>query len=372
MKKEALKSIVLVSMIIFSGCYSSIAIKNFNPELVNSPAGPEFDSLIVVETMETHGSLVPGGLGIHGDHLFAGDFSGRIYAFDLKDFEEVGYASIRNTSISASPQFMGDKMYYLYRKKLLPELHLVKYNLRSGKEELDVAVGVSGEASLHQFETEIIVIAGKEVIFYDTLLIEQKRVEVVEESSCVTSREAGKIYLGSYSGTLYEIDINGKSIKKHKPEFNEPFLTITKIGDNFVVSLESGRLVYAGESGHWFWEHETGKVVATPLIAGGFLYTGTLSGIVLKISIKTGEVVAKFDTGGLINLPLSVSGNKIVAPVVDGRLFLLGASKLDLIQTINFEGRIRTSAIGNGDFLFLGYDNGKIAVLKPLTSQVRD
>ncbi len=372
MKNRVCKAIIFVLLMIFSGCYSSIVIKDFNPELINTPGNQEYDSLILVETMETYGSLIPGGLVIHGDYLFAGDFSGRVYAFNLKDFEEVGYASIRNTTITSPPQFTGDKMYYLYRKKLLPELHLTKYNLRLGKEELDIEVGISGDASLHQFESEIIVVAGKEVIFYDTMLVEQKRVEIVEESSCVTSQSDGKINLGSYSGKLYEIDNKGKTIKKNIPEFNEPVFTITKIGDNFIVSLESGRLVYVGESGHKFWEHETGKIIATPLIAGGFLYVGTLSGTVFKISIKTGEITAKYDTGGLINNSLSVSGSKILVPVTDGRLILLDASKLYQIQTTNFEGRIRTGAAGNKDFIFLGYDNGKIAVLKPIPAQVRD
>lgn len=372
MKNRVLNAIIFVSMIILSGCYSSIVIKDFNPELISTPGNQEFDSLTVVETLETHGSLIPGGLLIHGNYLFAGDFSGRVYAFDLKDFKEVGYASIRNTTITSPPQFGGDKMYYLYRKKLLPELHLTKYNLSSGKEELDIEAGVSGDATLHQFESEIIVVAGKEMIFYDTMLIEQKRVEIVEESSCVTTQTDGKIHLGSYSGKLHEIDINGKTFEKNIPEFNEPVLTITKIGDNFIVSLEGGRLIYVGESGHKFWEHETGKIVATPLIAGGFLYVGTLSGTVFKISIKTGEITAKYDTGDLINNSLSVSGGKILVPVADGRLIILDASKLDLIQTINFDGRIRTGAVGNGDFIFLGYDNGKIAVLKPLPTQVRD
>lgn len=366
MKKRIYKSFVLISMFILTGCYSSIAIKNFNPALVNSSWAQEFDSLTIVETMDTHGSLIPGGLSIYGGHLFAGDYSGRVYAFDIKDFEEAGYASIRNITVVSPPQFTGDGMYFLYRKKLLPELHIVKYNLRSGKDEFDVEVGVSDDATIHLFAGQIIVASAGEVIFYDTLLTEQKRVKIGEEPDYVTSQADGRIYLGSSSGKLYEVDIKESTVKKLDPEFNEPVLTITNIGDNLVLSLESGRLVYVGESGYKFWENETGKIVSTPLMKDGFLYVGNLSGIVLKISMKTGEVIAKYETGGLINLPLSSLGTKIVVPVVDGRLMLLSASKLELIQTINFEGRIRTGVVGNGDSIFLGYDNGKIAVLKAI------
>lgn len=372
MKKIAFITFVFMLTIILSGCYSSIAIKDFIPDLVNSFEEIEFDSLTVVETLETYGSMMPTGLSIHGDYLFAGDFSGRIYAFDLKDFEEEGYATIRNTTITSPPQFIGDKMYYLYKKKQLPELHLVKYNIRTGKEELDIETGILGDGSIRQFENEVIVFTGEKAIFYDTLLSEQKSIGIVDELSCVTYQTDGKIYLGSFSGILHEIDIKGKTLKKNIPEFDEPVLTITKIGDNFVVSLESGRLVYEGESGHRFWEQETGKIVADPVIAGGFLYVGTLSGMVFKINIKTGEIIAKYDTGGLINLSLSVAGDKIVVPVADGRLILLSSSKLYLIQTINFKGRIRTTAIGYGDNLFVGFDDGKISVLKRLQSQVRD
>jgi outer membrane protein assembly factor BamB len=372
MKTRIQRLFILVSMITLSGCYSSIAIKEFNPDPVGSRQEPEYDSLQVVETMETYGSLIPGGLSIQGGYLFAGDYSGRVYAFDIKDFEEVGYASIRNTSIVSPPQFAGDKLYYLYRKKLLPELHLVKYNLRSGKEEMDIEAGIAGDATLHQFESEIIVIAGNEIFFYDTLLIEQKRVTLDEELSCVTNQIDGKIYLGSYSGKVQTVDIKEKTIKKVIPEFSEPVLSITKIGDNFIVSLESGQLIYVGESGHKFWEHETGKTVATPLIAGGYLYVGTLAGTVFKISIKTGEIKAKFDTGRLINLPLSVSGDKLFIPVIDGRLILLNVSKLEPIQTVSFDGRIRTGAVSNGDLIFIGYDNGKIAILKAIPTQVGD
>ncbi len=372
MRNKVTKSFIIVSIVIFSGCYSSIAIKDFNPDSVNPAIESEFDSLKVVETLETYGSLIPEGLSIHGDYLFAGDFSGRVYAFDLKNIEGVGYASIRNTTITSPPQFIGDKMYYLYRKKLLPELHLVKYNLRSGKEELDIDVGVAGDASLHQFDSEIVVVSGKGVVFYDSMLIEQKTIEIVDEQSCVSSHADGKLFFGSYSGKLYEIDIKGKTIKKVIPEFNEPVLTVTTIGDNFIVSLESGSLVYVGESGHQFWKIVTGKIIANPLVFGGFLYAGTLSGIVLKINIKTGEIIAKFDSGGVLNLDFSVAGDKIIVPVVDGRLILLNVSKLELIQTINFEGRVRTGVIGEGDLLFLGYDNGKVAVLKPHHIRIRD
>jgi hypothetical protein len=98
---------------------------------------------------------------------------------------------------------------------------------------------------------------------------------------------------------------------------------------------------------------------------GGSLFVGTLSGIVFKISIKTGKITAKYDTGGLINLPLTVSGKNIIVPVADGRLFVLSSSNLDHLQTIGFEGRIRTKVVIKGGLMFLGYDNGIISVLKP-------
>lgn len=365
MRKKVVKSIVIVSMILFCGCYSSITIKNFNPGIDISDAFPDFDSLEIMETIETYGSLVPDGLYIHGGYLFAGDFSGRVYAFDLDEFEEVGYAGSRNTTISCAPLFSGDKMYYLYRKKLIPDLHLVKYNLRTGKEELDKTVGVSGEATLHQFENEIIVICGKEVSFYDSMFTQIKKIEISEEISSITSQIEGIIYLGSYSGSLFGIDLKNKKITALKPKFNELVSTISKIGDNFVVSLEGGKIFYVGEEGFNFWEYEIGRITASPLVVGGSLFVGTLSGIVHKISIKTGKITAKYDTGGLINLPLTVSGKNIIVPVADGRLFVLSSSNLDHLQTIGFEGRIRTKVVIKGGLMFLGYDNGNISVLKP-------
>lgn len=358
MKKLLLLAFLILTL---SGCYSSIKIE-LHENVPADPAVLKFDTLSIVAELETNGGFFYNSLLVHGGWLFVAEGSGRIHAFDLSSLDHAGYASVRNSTISSPPVFLNGKMYYLYSKKLIPGLRLMKYDIFSGKEESDLKLEIAGNGSLFENGHSLIMVTDRKVSFLDTTGAVTGWIDL---PAVVTSRilHSGDLLIAGLSdGSIAEISTTRRDLNCFRTGKNEPVTSFLPIGDNYLVSHFTGGIQLTGRGGYSFWQVETARIQSEPVVTGGFVIIGDLKGVLYKINLKTGDLKSRFETGGLVNLPVTVLDGKLIIPVNDGYLFLLDTATFKVLQKIETGGRVKTPVMVSGGRLFTGCDNGRILV----------
>jgi len=350
-------------ILIFSGCYSSIKI-----ELRESPdPGVEitkFDSLRVIAELETDGGFFHNSFVYHGGWLFAAEGSGKIHAFDLEKQDHAGYASVRNTTVSAPPVFTGEKMYYLYRKKLNPELRLAKYNIRMGKEEFNTELNITGDASIFESGGTLVVVSAGSIHFFDTTGAEKRSLQLGSTISSKLMQSGDMIIAGLSDGRILELNTISGTVNHFATGKNEPVTSFHPVGDNYIACHYGGGIELTGRGGYQFWKIESGRVIAEPVISGSFVFVGDLRGMLYKINLKTGDLKEKLETGGLITEKVTVVAQKIVLPLAGGELILIDQDHFKVAQRLKTNGRVKTPVIQLNNRSIAGCDNGRILLME--------
>lgn len=358
------KIIFLPLLFLFlSGCYSSIKIE-LRDTPVEEPVNRDIDSLRSTGELETHGGLFHNSLVPYRGWLFVAEGSGRIHAFDMATLEDAGYASVRNSTVAAPPVFVGNKMFYLFRKKLSPVLQLAKYDITLGKEEFTRELGIEGDGSLFGAAGGLIVIADRSIHFVDTTGAVTSNMPLDAAVSSRITQSGELIIAGLSDGRILELNTSSKTLNFFITGKSEPVTSFLPVGDNYIVCLYGGGMELVGRGGYIFWQLQTGRIISEPVIFGGSVFTGDLIGILYKINLKTGDLKNKFETGGLISEKVTVAGQKIILPVVDGRLILIDPIAMKAIQTIETGGRVKMPVTAFGKRLFAGCDNNRILLFE--------
>ena len=82
------------------------------------------------------------------------------------------------------------------------------------------------------------------------------------------------------------------------------------------------------EDGSALWSYRTkAKIDSSPVISGGRVYVGSMTGELFAFNVKSGEVEWRFDTGsGLMATP-AIADGRLVIGTVDGQLYCFGKAK---------------------------------------------
>jgi len=97
-----------------------------------------------------------------------------------------------------------------------------------------------------------------------------------------------------------------------------------------------------------------GRVVGTPVVKDGLLYVADLGGNVYCVDADTGAVVWKHETGGAVWGCLVLTGDRLYAGNVDGRLTVLCAGRRkDVLAEIEMDAPLysRPALVGNEMYL---------------------
>ncbi len=139
------------------------------------------------------------------------------------------------------------------------------------------------------------------------------------------------IYLNGGDGVLYNLNTDGKIIRKVKAgkeqkydfaDYHQSSPVFFKntiffgLGDGFVYALDS-------ENGDIKWKYQTGSVVhSTPVVDTGRLFIGSFDGNVYALNITDGSLIWKFKTVGHMYFPV---GEVQGSPSFSGDLVYIGA-----------------------------------------------
>ncbi len=147
------------------------------------------------------------------------------------------------------------------------------------------------------------------------------------------------VYVSGIDGILYAFDgsagAGSVQVAWRQPQFETedmPSLVgspaLDEAGGIIAVGSEDGGLyaynALTGENLHWSPFRTDGKVWSTPVLRNGVAYFGSQDGSVYAVSLETGALVWRYDTGGSVVATPLVHKNLLIVGSFDRQLYALG------------------------------------------------
>jgi outer membrane protein assembly factor BamB len=147
------------------------------------------------------------------------------------------------------------------------------------------------------------------------------------------------VYVSGIDGFLYAFDGSGGAgsvqVAWRQPQFEAEDMpplvgspALDEAGGIIAVGSEDGGLyaynALTGESLHWSPFRTDGKVWSTPVLRNGVAYFGSQDGSVYAVSLETGALVWRFDTGAAVVATPLVHKNLLIVGSFDRQLYALG------------------------------------------------
>ena len=147
------------------------------------------------------------------------------------------------------------------------------------------------------------------------------------------------VYVSGIDGFLYAFDGSGGAgavqVAWRQPQLETEDMPpvvgapgLDEAGGIIAVGSEDGGLyaynALTGESLHWSPFRTDGKVWSTPVLRNGVAYFGSQDGSVYAVSLETGSLVWRYDTGGAVVATPLVHKNMLIVGSFDRQLYALG------------------------------------------------
>ena len=147
------------------------------------------------------------------------------------------------------------------------------------------------------------------------------------------------VYVSGIDGFLYAFDGSGGAgavqVAWRQPQFEAEDMpplvgspALDEAGGIIAVGSEDGGLyaynALTGENLHWSPFRTDGKVWSTPVLRNGVAYFGSQDGSVYAVSLETGALVWRFDTGAAVVATPLVHKNLLIVGSFDRQLYALG------------------------------------------------
>ncbi|MDE2785620.1 MAG: PQQ-binding-like beta-propeller repeat protein [Chloroflexota bacterium] len=147
------------------------------------------------------------------------------------------------------------------------------------------------------------------------------------------------VYVSGIDGFLYAFDGSGGAgavqVAWRQPQFEAEDMPpvvggpgLDEAGGIIAVGSEDGGLyaynALTGESLRWSPFRTDGKVWSTPVLRNGVAYFGSQDGSVYAVSLETGSLVWRYDTGGAVVATPLVHKNLLIVGSFDRQLYALG------------------------------------------------
>ncbi len=147
------------------------------------------------------------------------------------------------------------------------------------------------------------------------------------------------VYVSGIDGFLYAFDGSGGAgavqVAWRQPQFEAEDMpplvgspALDEAGGIIAVGSEDGGLyaynALTGESLRWSPFRTDGKVWSTPVLRNGVAYFGSQDGSVYAVSLETGALVWRFDTGAAVVATPLVHKNLLIVGSFDRQLYALG------------------------------------------------
>ncbi len=171
------------------------------------------------------------------------------------------------------------------------------------------------------------------------------------------------LYVGCDNGYIYAKDLSNDLAKlKWKYDVGSPiYSSPSYISSKVIFGADDGYLYCLTDSGTLLWKTLLGgKVRATPLISGNYIYVGSTNGSFYKVSLG-GDIVKTFKANGEIYSSAGLlSDGSITFGSYDGYVYIL-SKDLELLHKFNAGSKIYSSpCVALDDTIYFGTLDGTL------------
>lgn len=371
-----MKKYPLIALFALAGCSVSI-IKLEHPienNLILSYAQNSEKKFFVDDTLsfplklkwslETHGNFAFSSFLAYNGNVLASDLSGRVYAFDLATGKRSGMLKMKGT-ISVTPII--NRIYLVFPVTLIPEARtsILFYDFVNGKEIQEVEFDGIVTTEIVRNEKFFLVATeeGKvcKINYMGEILFKLDLESYTHSSGAMDDKF---YFIGNDKGEIFKVDLSNGKILFRKKISDKPLRNI---------SLSNGVAFIGGEDGFVYLfnsERETiekkkyfgEKIFMHPVVNDNIVYCGSAGGEFSAYSLVEEKFIwaHKFDNSFAAS-PLIV-GDKIVLPSLNKKIYFLDKLNGEILDSLQFENRVKSTPIFYKDFLITGSDNGIISV----------
>lgn len=306
---------------------------------------------------ETNGNLGFNSVVTTEKAVFVSDLSGRIYSFNRQTGKRIGYLRYKG-SIQCAPLIYKNIVIFPLVKLNQNQTLLIFYDYDKGTElykiEIEgkvLSVPVLADDMVFCLTTEGSVIKTNfrgDIIWTKKLKLRNNSNLFLEKNYLLFGTDSGElIYFNYKTGeTELKISLSGSPLGN------------LSVKDGAIITSDYTGTVYVVKDEILQWTFNSGGRIDSYISSDlKRVYFGTLNGDIFCLDLLTGKLLWQHNYGGVINAAPLVTGNFLLYPNLDRKIFIVEKNSGQVIKVLNFDGRVRlTPVIDNGQ-LFVGYDN---------------
>ncbi len=169
---------------------------------------------------------------------------------------------------------------------------------------------------------------------------------------------SGSLYLSANDGKLYSLDA-GRGTTRWLADMGQRFKAVFAGNDIYAVNFQGRVSAIDADRGTVKWSRDLDdRFIARPVVIGGRIYLGSLSGALFALDVNGGNTVFRRSLGGSIRTDIAVGEGTLY---VASRRTLYSVGMNGAVQWTHDTGSpIVTSAGAAGSDIFVGLENGKI------------
>lgn len=371
-----LKKIIFTTVLLLSGCAVSIIKFSVKPEseLIQSFGRVSSKNFFVDDTLilplrhkwkfETHGSFAFSSFLAYGNNIITSDLSGRIYTFDLETGKRSGFLKMNGT-ISVAPII--NRHYMIFPVTLLPEAKtsLIFYDFITGKEIQSIEFEGIVLTEIVRNENYFILATEngfvKKINYMGEVLFNIDLEGYTHSSGAMNDKY---FFIGKDKGEFVKIELATGKIISRKKISKAPLKHLSISDERVFISAEDGFVYIFNlqkndfEEAIFFGE----KIVMHPAVHDKIIYGGSTGGEFSAYDFYSRKIIWKCKIDNSFAATPLIVGENIVLPSLNKKIYFVNKFNGEIIDSLQYDGRVKTTPIFYNNFLIVGSDNGIINV----------
>lgn len=310
----------------------------------------------------TNGSQPNTSVLVLNNFVIVSDLSGRIYAFDKETGKLIGYEKYSG-AISTAPVINNLRIFFVLNEKLEFYSTLKMFDYVNNKILAEDKINGAVTNEMLRLDEGMVLLTDRgELIKYNYVGYRDYTVNLKTTTNCNPAANEKFIAFGTLKGELVIVNRNDGTLY-YKEKIAGPIESGFTFDSGMIYFGDSNGILYAFDpvNKKIIWQFNTGaKIVATPVYDNSKIIIGNLSGRIIAVDKKNGEKIWVRNTKGIINTTPLLTKTFLIQPDFNKKIYLINASIGSIVDTLEFDRRVKLTPVINDGILFLGSDRGQI------------
>lgn len=310
----------------------------------------------------TNGSQPNTSVLVLSNFVIVSDLSGRIYAFDKETGKLIGYEKY-NGAVSTAAVINNLRIYFVLNEKFESYSTLKMFDYVNNKILAEDKINGAVANEMLRLDEGMVVLTDRgELIKYNYVGYRDYSINLKTSTNCSPAANDKFIAFGTLKGELVILNRKDGTIY-YREIIAGPIQSGFTFDNDLIYFGDSDGILYAFDSVNkkMLWQSKTGsKIVATPVYDHTKIVIGNLSGRVIAVDKKNGEKIWLQNTKGIINTTPLLTRTFLIQPDYNKKVYLINAATGSIVDTLEFDRRVKLTPVINDGILFLGSDRGQI------------